>query len=179
MQPYPQQLPPLAGLWRQGKVLVMHKLAPLPDVCVKSNEPAARRLKRKVQWHHPAITLSIFAGVLVYIILAAILTKRATILLPLSEPWHARRKRRLIFAWCAGLGCLGLMILGFVLVIETNEGIYALLLLVGFVGSLIALIGGQAAVAMVSPKRMTDDYLWLKGVHPDFLNRLPEWPYQI
>jgi hypothetical protein len=45
---------PFAGLWRQGHVLVMHKAAPLPDICLLSNQPATRRLKRTMNWHHPA-----------------------------------------------------------------------------------------------------------------------------
>jgi hypothetical protein len=41
------------------------------------------------------------------------------------------------------------------------------------------LIYGLVACRLVSPKRMTDDYIWLKGVHPEFLNRLEPWPYHI
>ncbi|MCA9220159.1 MAG: hypothetical protein KDA71_07505, partial [Planctomycetales bacterium] len=51
-QPAPMQpmyTPPqgMVGVWRYGTTLVMHKDAKLPDVCVKSNEPAhGRTLKR-------------------------------------------------------------------------------------------------------------------------------------
>lgn len=173
------QFSPFAGLWRQGHVMIMHKLAPLPDICLKSNEPATRRIKRKLQWHHPAIALTILAGVLVYVILAMILTKRATIQLPLTEEWAARRQRRMLYAWGVGLSCLALLALGIVMTVQTEEGTYLVLTLIGFLGSLVALIAGQAAVALVSPKRMTDDYIWLKGVHPEFLNRLEPWPYNI
>jgi hypothetical protein len=31
---------------------------------------------------------------------------------------------------------------------------------------------------MVAPARITDDYVWLKGVNPAFLADLPEWPYE-
>jgi hypothetical protein len=30
---------------------------------------------------------------------------------------------------------------------------------------------------MVYPARITNDFVYLKGVHPDFLARLPEWPF--
>lgn len=167
------------GLWRQGNVLVMHKHAPLPDICLKSNLPATRRIKRNLQWHHPAIALSILAGLLIYVILALILTKRATIHVPLTEEWYERRKRRMIFSWVAGLVFIGLMVLGIALLVQTEEGMYALLLLFGFIGGLITLIVGTNMVGLVTPKRITDDYVWLKGVHPDFLNRLDVWMWNV
>jgi len=94
---------PLAGLWRQGDMLVMHKWAPLPDICLKSNEPATRRLKRSLSWHHPAIFLLLLISPLIYIIVALILRKSATLYIPLTEEWYARRRRRMLFAWVAGL----------------------------------------------------------------------------
>jgi hypothetical protein len=178
-QAAPQPLHPLAGLWRQGNLLVMHKSAPLPDICVKSNQPATRRLQRKLQWHHPAVALSILIAVPVYVILALVLMKRATIMLPLSDEWYERRKRRLIFAWGSGLLCLGLIVVGFVLGVQVDNGGYLLLSLMGFVGGIAALIYGQYACAMVRPTRITDQYVWLKGVHPDFLQRLEAWQWNI
>lgn len=178
-QPMPPKPTAFAGLWRQGNVLVMHKLAPLPDICLKSNQPATRRLKRNLSWHHPALAITILAGLLVYVVLALILTKRATIHVPLTEEWFERRKRRMLFAWGVGLVCLAMMVGSIFLVAQTDEPGYLILMLIGFLGGLIVLIAGQAAVGMVSPNRMTDEYIWLKGVHPDFLNRLEVWPYRI
>src|SRR5438270_17415 len=94
-QPYPNQgYDPMFGLWRQGNVLVMHKLAPLPDRCVKSNQPAnGRTLKRSLRWHHPAIYLALLAHFLIYVVLALVLSKSAIIRIGLSEEWIARRRR--------------------------------------------------------------------------------------
>ncbi len=178
-QPVQPKPTPFAGLWRQGNILVMHKMAPLPDICLKSNQPATRRLKRNLQWHHPAIALTILAGLLIYVILALILTKRAYLQIPLTEEWYATRQRRLIYAWGVGLVFLAMIPLGIVLAVQSDEPGYLLLLLLGVIGGLFTLIGGQAAVGMVSPQRITDEYVWLKGVHPDFLNRLEVWPYNI
>lgn len=37
------------GVWRHGRLLVMHKRATLPERCVKSNQPAyGRKLKRNL-----------------------------------------------------------------------------------------------------------------------------------
>ena len=178
-QPMPQAGNSLAGLWRQGKVLVMHKNAPLPDICLKSNEPATKRLRRKMQWHHPAIALTILLGLLVYIIIAIILTKKATIDVPLTDAWYARRQRRLMFAWGAALAGIALMVLGVALVGQPDGDIYGWLMLIGLVISLGALIYGQVACPLVRPSRITDQYVWLKGVHPDFLDRLEVWTYNV
>ncbi|MDX1947374.1 MAG: hypothetical protein SFU86_18380 [Pirellulaceae bacterium] len=173
----PAALAPFAGLWRQGNILVMHKNAPLPDICLKSNQPATRRLKRNLQWHHPLIALTILIGVLIYVVLAIVLTKRATIYIALTDEWFARRRTRMLIAWLSGLGSLALIPLGIALAVNTDQGEYGLLVIPGIIGALAALIAGQALVSMVSPKRMTDEYIWLKGVHPEFLNRLEVWPY--
>jgi hypothetical protein len=170
---------PLDGLWREGGVLVMHKNAPLPDICIKSNEPAVRRLKRKLQWHHPAIGLTILIGVLIYVILAMILTKRATIHIAMTDEWFARRSRRMLIAWGLALAAV-LMFVGSFFTIEVADGVvFAFLIFASVVLLIAAPIYGQAACRMVWPKRMTDDYIWLKGVHPGFLDRLEAFPYKV
>jgi hypothetical protein len=115
----------------------------------------------------------------VYVVLAIVLTKRATIHIALTDEWLARRQRRMIFAWATGLICLALLVGGIALAAQTNDGTYIFLTLIGFIGGLVVLIAGQSALAMVTPKRMTDEYIWLKGVHPEFLDRLEVWPYRI
>lgn len=168
---------PFAGLWRQGDLLVMHKAAPLPDICVKSNQPATRRLKRKLSWHHPAIYLVILAHVLIYAIVAMIVRKTATIHIPLTEEWFAKRRRRMFFAWGTALLSMVLFVAtGFFL--DSHE--FAFLgLLVGLALGLGAAIYGVTACRLVVPKRMTDEYIWLKGVHHDFLARLDPWQWNI
>ena len=74
--------------------------------------------------------------------------------------------------------CLALLAGGIVLAARTDEPEYLWITLIRFVGGLVALVAGQAAVGPVSPKRMTDEYFRLKGVHPVFLNRLEPWPYR-
>src|SRR5690349_19000028 len=82
--PGPTPVQGFPGLWRQGNVLVMHKQAPLPPICLKSGLPATQWLRRNLQWHEPWLALTILAGVLVYVIIALIMTKRATILIGLT-----------------------------------------------------------------------------------------------
>jgi hypothetical protein len=165
------------GLWRQADVLVMHKLAPLPDVCLKTNQPATGRLKRNLSWHHPAIYALFLINWLIYLIVALIVQKKATIHIGLSDESFARRKRAMLLAWSViGLSLL-LFIGGIAMVDEYDYA--ALVILFAVVLFLVAAIWGLLAARMVVAKRMTDDYIWLKGVHPDFLAQLPEWTYNI
>src|SRR5262245_15383448 len=168
-----EALPPFAGLWRQGDLLIMHKRAPLPDICLKSNQPATRRLKRILTWHHPAIYLTILLHVFVYAIVALILRKTATIHIPLTEEWIAIRWRRMIFSWST-IGLSVLLFAASLLVIDQQTWA-PLALIASILLFLGAAIYGLLSCRLVSPKRMTDDYIWLKGVHADFLNRLEPW----
>jgi len=165
------------GLWREGRLLVMHKMAPLPDRCVKSNRPAnGRRLRRKLYWHHPAVFLAILAHLLIYIILALVLRKKATIHIGLSDEWFARRRRVIATASCLMAVSVLLVILGIV-GLETSDG-SALLIVVGILLFIGAAIYGLLCARMVAPTRITDTHVWLKGVHPDFLADLPPCPFQ-
>jgi hypothetical protein len=168
---------PFAGLWRQGNLLVMHKEAPLPLICVKSNQPATGRLKRSLAWHHPALYLIILLNWLIYIVVALIVRKTAMIQIALSDEWIARRKRRMVFAWSAILLCVVLFVMSLFLL--DSSGLAPVVLLVSIVGCLAAMGYGLVACRLVSARRMTDTYIWLKGVHPDFLDRLEPWPWNI
>jgi hypothetical protein len=166
------------GLWRQGNLLVLHKAAPLPDICLKSNLPASRRLKRNLQWHHPAVYLALLVNLIVYVVVAMIVQKRATLFIPLTEEWFARRKRRLLIAWGSFLLCLGMIVLGIVLAV--NEQDWGLLLFLGgLIGGAVVGIAGLLSCRLIAPTRITDEYVWVKGVHSDYLDRLAIWPYNI
>jgi len=173
----PAGITPFAGLWRQGNVLVMHKRAPLPDICLKSNEPAKQRLKRHLSWHHPAVFLLVLVSLLIYVIVALIIRKTATISIALSDQWLARRRRRMIVAWTAILLCAFLFA---VAVPNADSAPWApFALIFAIVAALVAAIYGLLACRMVWPQRMTDEYIWLKGVHPDFLARLEAWQWNL
>src|SRR4051794_37594891 len=84
------------GVWRDGLLLVMSKDGELPDRCLKCNLPAhGWRLKRNLSWHPQGWYLLILLHVLVYVIAALIVRKKATIMVPLCE-CHRRRRVRII-----------------------------------------------------------------------------------
>jgi hypothetical protein len=166
------------GIWRSGNLLVMHKMAQLPDVCVKSGEKATRRLTRKLQWWPPWINWTLLVAVIVYAILVQVLSQRATISIGLSEEWFKRRRMRMLVAWLIGLGGVAVFFLSFVLLAQQiNEAGW--LILVGVAIFFGALIYGQYATRLVHPAKIDEMYIYLKGVHPSVLAMFPEWPHPV
>ena len=144
------------GLWRQGRTLVMHKQAALPDRCVKSNEPAGGyRLRRQLSWHHPAIFLSVLIGLLIYVVLAVVLSKRATIHIGLSERWRRKRRRRILVGWMLALAGFILLALG-LFWMDQNEN-FGYVAVAGPFVFLFGLFYGLFTARMVAPRRITDD----------------------
>jgi len=168
--------PPQAdGVWRQGNLVVMHKNAPLPARCIKSNEPTALRLKRHLSWHPPWIFVLIIAGLLWYVIVALVMRKQATIHIGLSEDWMAHRRNRIIAAWMAALTGV-LMFIGGIALIEPMEDAGVILMLTGIATFFIAIVAGATLSRMVQVSRMTDTHIWLRGCCSEFRNSLPELP---
>lgn len=179
--PVPFQ-PGFDGLWRQGNVLVMHKQAPLPAICLKSGQPATQWLSRKLIWHPPWIALTVLIAIPVYIVIALIMTKRATIVIGLSDEWAARRRTRRMLTSVAVLASFAVVGAGFFWGNghrgSVSAGLFVLVSL-EFAFLLGAAIYLQYACRLVWPQRITEQYVWLKGVHPTFLEHLPPWPYGV
>lgn len=164
------------GIWHTGKTLVMHQAATLPDVCVKSNQPASgKTLRRKLSWHPSWVALTILISPLVYIILAAILTKRATIHIGLTDPFRKRRMIMLALAWLFGLGSLAMFVVSVAMIDQFDAA--PLLAILGVAGIFFALIFGNFGARLVRATKITDTHIHLKGCHPDYLKRFPIWPY--
>jgi hypothetical protein len=100
----------------------------------------------------------------------------------LSPEWHRRRRRALWAGWIIGLLGLGTLIGSIVALTGSNNINTPWLalsgLLFGIIAILVGIVCGSSGSQMVRPVRITDDYVWLKGVHPDFLADLPPWPYR-
>ena len=163
--------PPTHGLpaiWQSKSVLVMMKQALLPDRCVKCNAPTQHKLKRNLRWHHPALYIVIFGGVLFYVILAMVLSKTATINVGLCETHSTARKRDLLIMWIIVLLAVG----SFLLAIAMEE---LSLFFIGLILFLGGVIYGTVKARVVAPQKIDDQYVWLTGVDEDYLRQFPEW----
>lgn len=166
--PMPLSAQSTDGVWRDGNILVMHKQAVLPDRCVKCNTPASgMRLRRNLSWHHPAYFLIVLAGLLIYVIVALCVRQRAKIDIGICEAHRSRRRNRILAAWLIFVGAIVAIVLG-----STNESL-VVLIPVGVLMVLAALIMAVLISSIVSPKKIDNYYVWLKGVNPDYLAQLP------
>jgi hypothetical protein len=157
------------GFWRWNNQLVTRSGTPLPDRCMRCNAPTnGYRLKRKFYWHPPAYFLFILLNLLIYAVIAMCVRKQATLHIPLCERHRVRRIQGIIACWVGVLTGIGLLIGA----ASKDSGIMACVGVVLFLGGAIF---GAVTGAKVSPVKITNDNIWLKGVNKDFLAGLPEW----
>lgn len=165
---FPTQNYERGSVWRKNTVLIMTRKALLPDRCIKCNEPAERKLKRKLSWHHPALYILIFGGALFYVLLAMVLRKTATIEVGLCEEHSAVRRCDIIITWILGLLSMGSFFLALQLEELTFVGIGSLLMLA-------TAVYGIVRVKVVTPTKIDETFLWLKGFNSNYLADFPEW----
>lgn len=168
---------PAIGIWRKNDQLVMHKSARLPDICVKTNRPSQRRVRKKLAWHHPACIVLILAGVLPYALVAFLITKWVTIDIPVTNDWmDIRRKQITIALRIAALGALmfvaGVVVAAYeVLPEDTGYLLFLGSAFMGFGGLIASVMGAR----IVWPAKITERHVYLSGVNRELLARFPVW----
>jgi hypothetical protein len=158
-----------ARVWRSGKFVVMGLKAELPDTCVKCHAPVAgSKLKRKLRWHPPLVYLALLLNILIYAIIAAIMSKKADVDIGICAVHRAKRVRAMVIAWVLSLGGLAAIPWG----ISVDEGWLAGAGAVTFVAGLIwGVVGGRVVFA----KKIDKEQAWVGGCCPAYLDALPEW----
>ena len=157
------------GLWRSGKTLVMSREAQVPARCVHCNTTAnLRRVQRRLYWHHPAIYVTLIAGLLVYVILALVVRKTATFEVSICQADVVRRRGKVALAWFLLLAMpVSLGVLGAYKV----ENALWLLPVVLFIAAVVA----SRLSRPVYARKIDEKAVWVGGVCPEFLKDLPEW----
>jgi hypothetical protein len=160
------EVEPAHEYWREGKILVMRIGSAAPPRCVKCNEPAVKPIKsRVVHWHHPGWYVLVLVNVLLYVLVAFFIRKKARIALGLCQR-HLLRRR--IFATIG----IGGFVFGFFLAavgVNHDEGGSAVF---GALLMLIAAIAGLAASRTAYPSGITKEEVRLKGCGTAFLDSL-------
>jgi hypothetical protein len=162
-----------------GRSLVMAKNLIGPDRCVKCNAPAqGYRLHRRLSWHPAGLFLLIvFPGLIIYAIVALCVRKTAQVSVGLCPVHRAARRRNIAIAWFLSLLGLGLMIAVPALLADVRGPDAYAYKVMGVLGGvavlLIGLIFGAAGAPVVSPRRIDDRYVYLRGAGRAFLESLP------
>jgi hypothetical protein len=168
----PQSSPSLdsprgAGIWRRGPVLAFHKVASLPDRCIKCNAPAhGWRVNKTLHWHHPALYLLIFAGLLVYAIIALVVQKSAKVSLGFCHVHKSQRNRTLLAGWLLFFVSL---VAFFAAIAEGEASIAVVGVALLTAAVVLSLLGGR----FIQVKKIDDEFVYLKGVHPRYLDEFP------
>jgi hypothetical protein len=149
------------GVWRDGGLIVLHRDARLPAICLKTGQPATRWFTFQLSWGRP-----LFLG------RREILSLR----LPLSERRHYLASRRWVLL---GWGLIMLFVLvGFAPYLHWLSDRDQALFIFG-IGSLMVtlVLTGVALGEPVQLWRARGDYLWISGAGERFLAQLPVWPH--
>jgi hypothetical protein len=178
-----QKLKSVENVFRMGNIMVMQRSALLPNRCVKTNDTEDLRFKKiTLRWHHPLIYLTILAGLLVgaliYVIVASICTKKATIDVSVSQRVLRKRLIFLIATWvCVFLGVFEFGYAIYATGWASNPGNIGLMVLFSvlmfFTAALIYFIGGR----IITASKIDDYYIWIKGVNSEYLSGFPQWQY--
>jgi hypothetical protein len=156
---------------RDGKLLVLDLQAELPPRCIYCNRDATTRIPRRFSWHPPMLYLLILAGILIYAIVATIVSKRARIQIPLCEEHDKRRS--LLRAGVAALSIGGLAgcVAG-----GMENGSQTLFWMSG-VALLTALI--VSSISRLNPSRIDEREVRLRGAGSEFLDSLEFGEHEI
>jgi hypothetical protein len=158
------------GPWRDGKKVVTHDKSSFPQRCYKCNQATEEPpKKRKLSWHSPVFFILVLLSPVIYIIVAILVRKRATIDVHLCAQHARRRKVCIILGWSGVI--LGLLMC-FVGLGGDMDWLFWLGALV-FVTSIIIGVWGAAGVRAV---RIKDGTVWLTGPGREFVAGLPPWP---
>lgn len=170
--PFPYRpAPAYGGVYRKGFDLVVHERVGLPPYCIKCDEEVSGSsggafLRQKFRWHHPAVYVAIISP-MIYVILALALSKRATLDLPLCGTHMA--KRRKMRNSLIGIGVFSLFAI-IALTAANSIGWAFMVFLVTIIG---IPLWCEYIYKPLRVDKMENDYVYLRGVHHKYLERLP------
>jgi hypothetical protein len=150
----------------------------LPRVCAKCGRKAVARPSKTFSWHPPWVIVLIFAGLLIYVIVALVLTKRMAVPLPLCERHRNYWRNRAIVIY-GGLLALVLGVGGVVVASVLDEGGKDNAVGLACIGTgLVFIVWLFAAAIMqatsIRPNEVTDRSITLVGLSGDFVEAVRE-----
>jgi hypothetical protein len=159
--------------FRDGRFLIVRDGAELPETCVVTNEPAESgswRKRVKIAWTPPWVYVLILVNVIVLLIVAMIVQKKARITYSVGS----RSRRKIVLRRSIGfvlfLLCVALFFFG--ATADTDEMVG-----IGILGGFAALIASLIFFVIANPVKVVkfkNGWFRIKGCSPDFLDTLPQ-----
>ncbi|MGF1578322.1 MAG: hypothetical protein ACFCD0_03045 [Gemmataceae bacterium] len=153
----------------------------LPDICIVCGDHADDEVRKSFHWTPPWTAVLILVGLLPYVVVAAILSKRMTVYAPVCHFHRGHWRSRSLLVW---LGLLFFLVSGvssavLIAVLEDqgppggNDALYGMVCF----GNIILLLAWLIWVVIyqnsaVRPAEITDFEITLKNVSPEFSDAL-------
>ena len=149
----------------------------LPAVCIKCGADADFWVRRQFAWHPPWVIALILVGVLVWVVVALVLTKRMTVDAPLCYRHKRHWAWRSAFIWC-GLAAVVALGVGSAALVASADDPRGIAYTAGAVGAGLAAFGGfgwliAAAMiqhAAIGPAEITDKSITLVRLSDEFVD---------
>ncbi len=157
--------------WRDGDQLVLGPDAQLPDCCVKTDLPAeGHSADVAAIWHEPALYWLLVLSPIVYLIVVRSVGTRVLVTVGVLPEALRAARREWVLTWALLGGGSAAWLAAAVL--PALEFFWLGLALVAL--SIPVYVFGARLVRVT---RLEDDRVWVRGVHPAYLARLPELPH--
>ena len=155
--------------WRHGKILVLSRSGRLPARCIKTGNAADVWQHLHLRWTKHELAVFYLLGWLgVYLI-----GVRAEVDVPLSAAYAKRRKRNALIS--VGVSLIGAIFTFVALLADISSAISGWLKWPGYLMLFSGVISAVYWNRIVKPTKITDEFIWMKGVHPAVLDTLPVW----
>ncbi len=158
---YPRQF--RLPFFREGSRLLIAKDSQLPDFCVVCGAHGTHRRRKEFSWHEPWIILTVFAGLLVYIILALVLSKKGRLEFAYCDKHWRRRTIHIAAAWIlAAVVPLAILFMAIAFDSKISYGMGWFLALAAVLSFFIGLVWGASALGVLKIAKIDEHYIHLK-----------------
>jgi hypothetical protein len=163
-----------SGAWASGNLLIASYDAVLPLYCVKCGRPAeVNTLRKKFSWHPQWVYIFVLLALLIYVVLALVMSKRISLQIPLCAQHFEKYRTFRLAAAILLLGCIPEMVFAGAYLPENLMGY-------GIAAGILALIAGLLcsilASALLRPTLIDDHYGYFANASQQFLQHLPPPP---
>ncbi len=164
--------------FRKGELLFFRDGSKLPPYCLWTNEQATRWVEVEQGWQPRWIYLFLVLGIVPYFFVSPFFHRRLKFRVPMGQSKYSSAMR---FVWLGlwlliiGVATIGIGIIGSsILFARFGLGEFLLICWLGFVAAVLGFNIAAIPIGVLRIVQIENGLFVVRGVHPDFLNRLPK-----